>query len=116
MGGWGFQLIRRCVRVAVLQVAGRDGEADALAGRPTVMQRVVLSGGHAATLSPLAVLVNHQSASASEILAGGAPTPLYFMLLIDHHMYPRVQRLTTTEVHRGAFAIAAFSPYHELAN
>ena len=82
MGGWGFQLIRRCVRVAVLQVAGRDGEADALAGRPTVMQRVVLSGGHAATLSPLAVLVNHQSASASEILAGGAPTPLYFMLLI----------------------------------
>jgi C-terminal peptidase prc len=33
-------------------------------------QRVVLRGGHAATVAPLVVLVNKQSASASEILAG----------------------------------------------
>lgn len=61
---------------AVLQVAGRAGEADALAGKPTVMQRVVLGRGKAATRSPLAVLLNSQSASASEILAGTRRTIL----------------------------------------
>lgn len=61
---------------ALLQVAGRAGEADALAGKPAVMQRVVLGGGKAATRSPLAVLLNGQSASASEILAGTKRTVL----------------------------------------
>ena len=53
-----------------MQVVGRAGEADALAGQPAVMQRVLLGQGSATTLSPLTVLVDSSSASASEILAG----------------------------------------------
>lgn len=49
--------------------SGTDG-TDGIGTGEAEVQRVVLSGGHAATDLPLVVLVNRNSASASEILAG----------------------------------------------
>ena len=51
----------------VFSVQDRAEAEDASMAR---IQNVVLNGGHAATDLPLVVLVNRQSASASEILAG----------------------------------------------
>ena len=50
-----------------------DGKSNVDGGQTSIkmgIQRVVLSGGHPATKLPLVVLVNRQSASASELLAG----------------------------------------------
>lgn len=55
------------VQDRMMEEAKMLGDADAAANS---VQRVVLDGGKAATGLPMVVLVNRQSASASEILAG----------------------------------------------
>lgn len=97
--------------VPVFNVAGRGGEADALAGKPTVMQRVVLGGGAAATRRPLAVLLNGSSASASEILAGAIKDNGRGKIFGDSHSYGKGKIQSVFELQDGSALFVTVARY-----
>ncbi|KAK9826495.1 hypothetical protein WJX81_006338 [Elliptochloris bilobata] len=92
---------------AVFNVQGRDED-----GRMAVTQRVVLENpAHARSAAPLAVLVNHNSASASEILAGALRDNGRLVALVGETTYGKGKIQSVFELDDGSALFVTVAKY-----